>query len=340
MDFRQSADTVRRRGFSLAGLLLIAVGLVLLLNTTGSVGLAVWFELAGYWPVLLVLIGVKMFLAPRAPLICLGLICLILAGTIAAASIGLTVARQDDLTAISFEAPLANTEELHLGMGFTGGRVSVREDWNGSGYPGRLLAADFNDRPAEVIYDRTGVSSRIYLSTNGPSIRFGEDSRRTGDGYASDSPGPTADRREERFSFDRDYGWSIGGMADWELLISPDVILDLEIRAGAADLDLDLRGLNVRRLVIGAGASDIHIILPERAGETQVDIAAGAVEVDIMVPRGVAARISNDAVLGSTRVDSSRFPETSGVYRSRGYATAENRVSIEIEGAAADITVS
>ena len=59
----------RRPGFSLFGLLLVAFGALLLLTVTGVAGLGVWFELARYWPVLLILIGIKLILAPRAPLV-------------------------------------------------------------------------------------------------------------------------------------------------------------------------------------------------------------------------------------------------------------------------------
>ena len=49
----------KRRRSILAGLVLLTVGLVLLLNTTGAVSFAIWLELADYWPALLVLAGVE-----------------------------------------------------------------------------------------------------------------------------------------------------------------------------------------------------------------------------------------------------------------------------------------
>ena len=123
-------------------------------------------------------------------------------------------------------------------------------------------------------------------------------------------------------------------------MVSPDVSLELEIRAGAADLDLDLSDLNVRRVVVGAGASDIRILLPANAGRTHVEIAAGAMDIEITVPQGVAARIENETFVSSTQIDSERFPETYDSYQSPDYTTASNRVDIEIEGFAADVTIS
>ena len=69
-----------RRGFSLFGLLLVTLGVVLLLNTTGVLPFGIWLELVDFWPVLLVLVGIKMIVAPRAPVVCAGAVVLILAG--------------------------------------------------------------------------------------------------------------------------------------------------------------------------------------------------------------------------------------------------------------------
>src|SRR5512147_808345 len=46
------------RGIS-AGVALICVGVVLLLNTLGYVGWGVWFELLRLWPILLISIGLR-----------------------------------------------------------------------------------------------------------------------------------------------------------------------------------------------------------------------------------------------------------------------------------------
>ena len=297
----------RRPGFSLFGLLLVAFGALLLLTVTGVAGLGVWFELARYWPVLLILIGIKLILAPRAPLIGLGAVSLVLVATVAAAWIPLSVEETDDAPRITYVTPLENTETLELGMGFTSGRVTLRSDASAD----RLFAADFNNRPAEVIHDHTGRFSKIYLSTDGFSVDYSNDE---GDSY------------------------TLTGLADWELMVSPEVALDLEILAGAADLDLDLTHLNVRRLVVGAAASQVRIRLPA-AGQTHVQIDAGAADIEITVPRGVAARIDNDSFLNFTSIDSGRFPKSGGEHRSPDYSTAENRVSIEIDAGAASVTV-
>ena len=102
----------RRPGFSLFGLLLVAFGALLLLTVTGLAGLGVWFELARYWPVLLILIGIKLILAPRAPLVGVVVVSIALAATIVAAWIPLSVEETDDAPRITYVTPLENTETL------------------------------------------------------------------------------------------------------------------------------------------------------------------------------------------------------------------------------------
>ena len=97
-----SSERRKRRGFSLFGLLLVAFGALLLLTVTGVVGLGMWFELARYWPVLLVLIGIKMILARRAPLVGMAVVSITLVATIVAASVPLSVERRDEAPRIAY----------------------------------------------------------------------------------------------------------------------------------------------------------------------------------------------------------------------------------------------
>ncbi len=321
------SETVRR-GFSLVGVLLVALGTLLLLNTAGVLPFRIWAELVDYWPVLLVLVGIKMLLGPRAPLLGIGVAALIVFGAVTAAFVTMPESRTDEALHVTYVEPLGETELLRLGMGFGAGSVEVMA--GSSDLPGSptLMAADFGNRPAEVSRHQSGRMTDIYLSTSGLEIDItaGDARVRVGSGGESTVV---------------DSGPNLGGFGDWRLMISPEVALELDISAGAADLDLDLRDLNVSKVVVGAGASDVRIFLPANAGKTSIEIAAGAAHVEIVVPEGVAARIDQATLLSSTTFESSRFIETyDGLHETPDYSTARNRVDIEIDGFAADVTVS
>ena len=96
----------------------------------------------------------------------------------------------------------------------------------------------------------------------------------------------------------------------------------------------------MRRVSIEGAVADLIIHLPINAGETQVEIAAGVADVELVVPDGVAALINVDSPFGSTQIDQDRFVNAQDGYRSIGYSEAENRVNVNIESFSANVTVN
>ena len=66
---------------------------------------------------------------------------------------------------------------------------------------------------------------------------------------------------------------------------------------------------------------------------------AGAASLTFLVPTGVAARIGTKMGLGSIQVDESRFPRMGDGYQSTDYATAENRVDLDIQGGVGSVRI-
>ena len=127
--------------------------------------------------------------------------------------------------------------------------------------------------------------------------------------------------------------------SDWDVGLTAEVPLDLRIDAGASRGVLDLGALRVRGLELHTGASDTRVMLPRAAGSTMVRAEAGAASLTFEVPAGVAARIRSRMALGSTQVDLSRFPLTVNGYESPDFATAHNRVEIDIQGGVGSVRV-
>lgn len=139
---------------------------------------------------------------------------------------------------------------------------------------------------------------------------------------------------------DTSYGlpW-LGHRSDWDVGLTAEVPLDLRVDAGASRLLLDLRDLRVRNLELHAGASEARVVLPQAAGATTVRAETGAASLTLEVPSGVAARIRSRMALGNTQVDLARFPRTADGYESVDYATAANRVDIDVQGGVGSLRV-
>lgn len=126
----------------------------------------------------------------------------------------------------------------------------------------------------------------------------------------------------------------------WTIGLTAEVPLDLRVDTGASRTQLDLGDLRLRSLDLHTGASETRVRLPKAAGLTRVTANAGAASVNLEVPDGVAARIQTRMALGSAQVDQTRFPATIGGYESPDFATATNRVEIDIAGGVGSFRVT
>jgi len=111
----------------------------------------------------------------------------------------------------------------------------------------------------------------------------------------------------------------------WELALPSTPQSSFDLDGGAADMDVDLSGLKVADLDANIGTADISFVLPE-TGTVRADIRGGATEINIRIPEGVAARITNNSSLSSVDIDTDRFPKLDRVYESPDFDTADNRV--------------
>ncbi len=126
---------------------------------------------------------------------------------------------------------------------------------------------------------------------------------------------------------------------NWDVRLNESVPLVLSVESGASSSRLDLTTLRVTDLTIKTGASSTNLVLPARAGHTLARISSGAASVEVVVPDGVAARIQGMVGVGSLDVDQRRFPRSGRVYESPDFATAENRVELQIEGGVGSVNV-
>jgi hypothetical protein len=124
------------------------------------------------------------------------------------------------------------------------------------------------------------------------------------------------------FPFSRPHNWSIH--------LSDQVAFSIVHQGAASETRMDLRDLKVTDLLLQTGASSTTIVLPANAGFTKAKVEAGAAGVVLEIPEGVAGRIRSTSGLAEIRVDRNRFPKSGGVYQSAEYATAENKVELDL----------
>ena len=320
----QRGSTQSRGQIPFAAILFLTIGIVLLLNTTGVVGWGIWWHIIlRFWPVILIAVGFHIILARRFPLLSTIVVAMIITAGVSAAYLSNQTVEGYGYQ-LGYESAhssnLADIHTLEMNIGFGVGALAIGSDMSGFGNDLYYVRSTGIGVAADEI--RNEGISEVTLSV--------------------DAPGDLLN--------DYDDGWNVNidlfdlfrslGDIDWEVGISPDVIVKLDIDAGAADIELDLRDANVEVLDMDIGAADVDIVLPAHAGYTDVYIDAGAADIDISVPDDVAALIESDSALISLDVDTFRFPGSDGIYQSPDYSTARNRVYINIDAGVSDIAIN
>lgn len=305
-------ERVRRRDFALPGSLLL-VGAFVLLWSLEVLPEGFWWQFFILWPFWLAAAAANLLLSRVRPWAGSVAALVILGGALFGAW---WVADGDDRAPIlpaspeSLSLPLDGVEAAQVNLTTSGGDLALA----GGAPPGQLLVGEFEGMalPAaqySVRMSSLGSRQRLDVYLQG----------------SMDVPFPP----HRPISNGR-----------WQLHHAGGVPTDLRVDGGATRLDLDLRGLDVRNLVVESGAGDIVVVMPAHAGGMNAEFGIGAGNLELLVPAGVAARIAVEGGVSSIDIDTARFPaQVAGRYVSPGFDNAANRVTITIRASAGEISV-
>ncbi len=129
-----------------------------------------------------------------------------------------------------------------------------------------------------------------------------------------------------------------GSRYDWSFGLNKMIPLSLNLKSGASANELDFTDLRLTDLRLETGASSTELTLPANAGQTKVDIEAGAASVVIRIPQTVAARIRVRSGVSGVSV-SSRFPRLGDYYQSPDYDSAQNKADVHVEMGAGSVEI-
>ena len=289
----------RGRGFPLFAVLLIALGVVLLLQTTGVLPWQLWGDIWRWWPVLIIALGINIAFGGRMTWLAGALVAIAL---IAAVAVGLVVfSNQSDFgieTVQTLREPLRDVQRVDVTIGLGAGDLVVS-----ALSPDSLSLVEGELRgwgaEADTAVIRSNGRAELRLSTGGSGFDF--------------------------------FG---GNQHRWDVRLSPLPRASIDVDAGASGLLLDLRDMNVSDVSIDGGAADIEILAPMDAGHVNIDIDVGAASIVVIIPDHVGARIDADAGIADLDIDEARFPRTGDVYLSRDFETSADRIDLEIDAGA------
>ena len=295
-------------------LLLIALGLIFLLQNFGFVSGISWLAVASLWPLLLVLIGLDIAFARRWPLPTLVV-------EVAVIAAGLAL--------------VAYSPNLSPGIYVFGDRDGPGEtDVTVPRGDVTQLTLTLNGGATHSYHVSGGAAALVEAHSASPDLRV----RTSGTTRASvrvDQVSPNGFPRPV-------------AVGDIEIRVASDVPTSLVTNVGAGDFDIDLSDVRVSDARVNVGASSMRFVLPKPSGNVDIRMNGGASNISVLVPDGVETRISTTGGLLSLRSDNPRLGSGNtdrGVFaggtslETSGYGAARDRVTLTISAGASSIVV-
>ena len=351
----QSKEATHRRRRSLFGpLLLIALGIVFLLNNVGILRGDGWNTVLQLWPLILIVIGLDS-IYQREGLV--GAIFIIGLGTV------FLLANFDLLNINAWQLVLRLWPLLlvAIGVDLVVGRRSLWASLAGLVVLLAILAGALwfqgvrlesgqvllgrevhqvmqGATRAEIILESSAGDVSIHSLSGSNELIAGHvasgKSRRIFEEFSMQ--GEQANfrlREEEDFRF---LGGRAGGPT-WDLGLTPAVPLNIHFSQGAGASNLDLSGLQVYALKVNMGVGQTTVTLPA-TGEFDGRIDGAVGQVVIIVPSGMGLRVRSNLALANLVVPGG-YRKVDKVYTSSGYETSDNRIDLEVGMAVGNVTI-
>ncbi|MBI5304221.1 MAG: hypothetical protein HY868_18965 [Chloroflexi bacterium] len=295
-----------RRPSLIGPLILITFGVLLLLSNLGYLPLSIWQIAAQYWPIILILIGIEILFGRRSwigGLVVLALWIAVIAGIVWLAMSGSALLPLSAMVSEQLSEPLGDIKSATIDLNAGASIVFVTAS---SSDTSDLMSGKFSHREGIKItktYNVTDSNGRLVLKEEGnPAMFIGASNGR------------------------------------WDVALYPQIPLTLRVNSGIGTVNLDLSALNVTMLDVNGGVGSLIVTTPQ-AGATTMKINGGVGNVVVTIPAGVAARIRVDSGLGGVNVDQTRFIKSDKIYQSADYASATNKIDIDVNGGVGSVTI-
>ena len=297
----------RRRPSLIGPLILITIGVLFLLANLGMLPLSFWEIAARFWPLILILVGLEIIIGRRSMIGALIVVVLWLAlvgGVIYLSFAGSGILPTPASVTDQLSQPLGDVQSASVDLEIGTAHTTVT-----------ALTPDSTDLMKGTFSHAQGTQIAKTYNVNGSEGQL--------------------TLKEEGANF-----MSFGGSFDrWDVALSPQIPLVLRVNDGVGHGSFDLTALKVTSLSVDAGVGNVDVTAP-KTGNTSVQINGGVGSVSITIPEGVAASIRVNGGLGGTHVNESRFPKFGDVYQSRDYASAANKIDIQVDGGIGSININ
>jgi len=292
------------------GIFLIGIGVIFLGNTLGYLEWFVWSDLLRLWPMILIAIGIEMvfkrsslsFFSYLSPLLIAACFIYVIYDGGAVAEKGIsTEIRQATFSVSNEEA--SGLDSLKIDLDLSLGDFDI-ESTNEAAFTGEI---EFYNKEPKFKFSKEEGIGKISLDYDHNSRKF---RMRQGKGCHS------------------------------TIFITDKVPLELSIDAGVVDLAVDLSNIQLARLDMDSGDSDVMIRFGDKSDHIKANFDIGVSDLSVYIPEGTAVRLHRDTGLASVSYrDLGLVKVSKETYESPNYGTAERTIDIEVDAGISDINL-
>jgi hypothetical protein len=130
--------------------------------------------------------------------------------------------------------------------------------------------------------------------------------------------------------------WPSNVRYDWDLKLNPAVPMEIEVEMGVGKSEIELAGMDVRRLDLEAGVGEGVVDLSgPRTSDLDASIKAGIGKLRLILPDDVGVRVKATGALG--RIDAGGLKEQDGAWVNDAWGKSKTAVRIEVEGGIGEV---
>lgn len=295
------------------GLALVLIGLIFLLVNYNILSPSVFSQIWKLWPLLIVVVGFSVLTKGTSRIV----------GIIISIVIFLIV------LAGAFFAIVPTVQCTNRSCVGTGSSTSTT-----------IISEPIQDgtKSAQVTLEMGAAELRVAGSSN--LLAEGEIVSNTVKANVNRSTESGIDKLNISSDFSNGRFWFRSLKNSWDIKLNKEIPLDLVIKNGAVDAEVDLRQTNLQSLSIQGGASSFDITLPDKIGTARAEISAGASSFDIRVPKNTALSINAETGLSSNNFEKIGLEKSGNNYTSENYNSSTKKIDLVIKAGASSISIN
>lgn len=278
----------------LGPMLLIFGGSILLLNVLGIVDWSIWWTILQLWPVFIIAAGLELLIGRRSragSFLAALLVMLTLVGALWLTTVDMGTA---GLVSRQIQQPRDDATQAEITIEPTFGVLRLSALSESADLVRGEILLDEDEEVQEEVTNQSGRASYRLVTTSETWAPFGMwDDRRV-----------------------------------WDLGLSPGAALRLDSSIVLGQNRLDLSGLDLSGLNSSMALGWTEVFLPAE-GHFEGEITGAMGGITLVLPKGTALRLVPGTAMVLRQIPDD-FQQQEGVYLSPGYASAENRIDLDI----------